>query len=324
MIRTVRRLRPVTLVAALAVLVAACSSASGPLGTPATPPPTNEPSVEVPSSDATPGPSAPASATPSSAPSSTASPASSDTMVVRAYFFLGSFTGSGGLAPVLREVPKTAAVATAAMRELLSGPNDKELGARPAMYTVVPDGTRLLGLAIDNRVATVNLSREFESGGGSASMLGRLAQVVFTLTQFSTVDGVRFQLDGVPVTVFGGEGVILDHAVGRADYPDQIPAIFLDRPAWNAALGNPGTVSGLANVFEATFRVRLLDAAGGILSDQQVMASSGTGTWGTFTAQASYDVAHAQWGTLRVFAQSARDGTAVDVTEYPVWLTPAG
>jgi len=192
------------------------------------------------------------------------------------------------------------------------------------MYTVVPPGTRLLGLSIDNSVATVNLSREFESGGGSASMLGRLAQVVYTLTQFPTVDGVRFQLDGVPVTVFGGEGVVLDHAVGRADYRDQVPAIFVDRPAWNAALGNPGKVSGVANVFEATFRVRLLDAAGGILADQQVMASCGTGCWGTFEAPVTYDVAKTQWGTLRVFALSAKDGTPANVTEYPVWLTPAG
>ncbi len=117
--------------------------------------------------------------------------------------------------------------------------------------------------------------------------------------------------------------LILDHPVGRADYHDQLPAIFVDRPAWGAALGNPGTVTGLANVFEATFRVQLMDAAGTRLVDQQVMATCGTGCWGTFSAQLSYSVSKAQWGTLRVLDYSAKDGSPENVTDYPVWLTPA-
>jgi hypothetical protein len=146
--------------------------------------------------------------------------------------------------------------------------------------------------------------------------------VTYTLTQFSSVDSVLFRLDGSPVTVFSGEGVVLDHAVSRADYRDQLPAIFLDRPAWGAAAGNPARVSGLANVFEATFRVQLLDGAGGILADQPVMATCGTGCWGTFGADLAYTVAKGQYGTLRVFDLSAKDGSPENVTEYRVWLTP--
>jgi len=152
--------------------------------------------------------------------------------------------------------------------------------------------------------------------------MARLAQVVYTLTQFSAVDEVLFELDGEPVTTFSSEGVILDGPVGRADYRDMLPAIFVDRPAWGASLGNPGRVSGLANVFEATFRVELLDAKGTVLADEQVMASCGTGCWGTFSTSLAYDVAKAQYGTLRVFDYSAKDGTPENVTEYRVWLTP--
>ena len=307
------------LLAVVALLVAACSPSSGALGSPATPPPTAVSSVEAPSDDATPDlsspsptaepsataeptPSAPASepastkptAKPSPTPDATKAPA--DTTIVRAYFFLGSFTGNAGLAPVLREIPKTPAVATAAIHALLDGPNDKELGARPAMYTDIPDGTRLLDLSIKDGVATIDLSAEFEAGGGKASILGRLAQVVYTLTQFPTVDGVLFKLDGKPVTVFGGAGVVLDHPVGREDYTDQLPAIFVDRPAWGAALGHPGRVSGLANVFEATFRVRLMDAKGSVLVDRQVMASCGSGCWGTFRVDL---VVHRRQGPVR-------------------------
>jgi hypothetical protein len=155
-------------------------------------------------------------------------------------------------------------------------------------------------------------------------MSARLAQVVYTLTQFPTIDRVRFELEGKPVRTFSSEGIVLDGPVNRADYRDMLPPIFVDRPAWGASLGNPGRVSGLANVFEATFRVQLLDAKGGLLADKQVMATCGTGCWGRFETDLDYDVSKGQYGTLRVFNLSAKDGSPENVSEYSVWLTPAG
>jgi hypothetical protein len=330
-IRTARTPLSILLLAILSLAGAACTPTGGPLGTPAAPQPSADASVEVPSGDATadvPSPSASAVSTPSAiptgvqptpAPTATPAPSPAGTTIVRAYFYLGSFTGSGGLVPVLREIPKTTAVASAAMRALLAGPSATELAARPAMYTDVPSGTRLLGISIANGVATVDLSSEFAAGSGT-SAAGQLAQVTYTLTQFSTVRQVRFRLDGSGTT-FGGT---IGDAVSRADFYDQLPAIFVDRPAWDAAAGNPAKVSGVANVFEATFRIQIRGASGGLLADQQVMASCGTGCWGTFSASVPYTVTKAQWGTLRVFDLSAKDGTPVDVTEYPVWLVPAG
>ena len=40
------------------------------------------------------------------------------------------------------------------------------------MYTDIPDGTKLLGLSIKDGVATVDLSAEFESGGGERRSSG--------------------------------------------------------------------------------------------------------------------------------------------------------
>ncbi|OGO52459.1 MAG: hypothetical protein A2V84_04445 [Chloroflexi bacterium RBG_16_70_13] len=312
-------LRSLSLMAALAV-VAACGTATGDLGTVAPPPPTSAPSIDAPSPEATPGGTPSTSPDGSVAPSPSASPAGTTT--IRAYFFLGSSTHDAGLVPVLREIPKTQAVGAAAMNALLAGPAEAEMAARPAMYTTVPEDTRFLGLTIEDGIATVDLSREFESGGGTASVIGRLAQVVYTLTQFPTVDAVRFELDGEPVTVFSGEGVILDHPVGRADYTDQLPAIWVDRPAWGAAAGNPVRVTGLSNVFEATFRIAVLDGDGDVLADVMAMATCGTGCWGTFDVTIPYDVPGAQWGILRVYDYSARDGAPENITDYPVWLTP--
>ena len=242
-------------------------------------------------------------------------------MIVRAYFILGGAPGSVGLVPVLREAPKSAAVAVAAMNGLLAGPTADEAGHR-TITSAVPDGTRLLSLSIKNSVATVDLSTEFGSDGGTASMHYRLAQVVYTLTQFGTIKSVVFEIEGQAVTVFGSEGIVLRGPVGRADYYDQLPSIFVDRPAYGAAIGNPGRVAGNANVFEATFRVAVLDAAGKALVDQQVMATCGTGCRGTFDVTMHYAVGNGQWGTLRAYDISAKDGTPEAIRDYPVWLTP--
>jgi hypothetical protein len=317
-----------TLVAVVA-LITGCSATSGPLGTPSSPAPTGDASVAPPSGDATPGPTASPSSTPTApttspsestatsptaGPTASPTPAASGTTIVRAYFVLGSFTSNAGLVPVLREIPATTGVATAAVRQLIAGPSADELGARPAMYTTVPAATKLLGLTIKGGVATINLSREFETGLNAAAPDARYAQLVFTLTQFSTVSKVVVQIEG-------SSGATPATRDGSAAF---LPAIFVDRPAWGAAAGNPAKVSGVANVFEATFRVQIKDAMGKVLADQQVMASCGTGCWGDFSTTVAYTVSKAQWGTLRVFDLSAKDGSPENVTEYPVWLTPAG
>jgi hypothetical protein len=241
-------------------------------------------------------------------------------MIVRAYFVFDGEPGVQGLVPTLSEVPKSVAVGTAAMNALLGGIPSGDRYA--PISSAIPSGTHLLGLTIKNGVATVDLSTEFDAGGGTTSMQFRLAQVVYTLTQFSTVKSVVFQVEGQTVTVFSGEGIVLDGPVGRADFTDQLPSMFVDRPAFGAALGNPGRITGSANVFEATFRVAILDGAGKELADEMVMATCGTGCWGTFRAEIGYDLAKAQYGTLRVFEPSAKDGSPINVTEYRVWLTP--
>ncbi|MEX1173068.1 MAG: GerMN domain-containing protein, partial [Chloroflexota bacterium] len=226
-------------------------------------------------------------------------------MVVRAYYVLAGEVGVEGLVPTLRDVPESAGTARAAMEALLRG---DILSDYRSLSSAIPAGTRLLGLTIRNGVATVDLSREFESGGGSASAFYRLGQVVYTLTQFSTVNAILFQVDGRTVTTFGSEGIVLDGPQTRADFEDLLPAVFVDRPAFGAAAGNPLRLTGNANVFEATFMITILDGSGRTLVEEHAMATCGTGCRGTFDVTLRYDVPRAQWGTLRVWVSSARDG----------------
>jgi germination protein M len=306
-----RRALLIVVVSVLALAAAACAAGSGDLGGVATPPPTAGSSSDIPTLP-------PPTGGTTSAPSATTEPSTAPigTTVVRAYFFLGSFTNNAGLAPVEREIPKTQAVGAASIAALLAGPNAQEMGTRPAMYTSIPQGTRFLGLQISDGIATVNLSSEFQAGGDALSVKQRVAQVVYTLTQFPTVRGVRFEFDGVPPkTVFIG-------SFERADYTDMLPAIFVDGPVWGGQLGNPARVMGISNVFEATFRIAILNSSGTVLVDTQAMASCGSGCWGTFDVTIPYSVSSAQAGTLQVYDLSARDGSREHLTEYPVRLVP--
>ena len=314
--------------AGLLLIVAACTSSGG-LGPVPTIPPTTAPSVEPGPSDETPSippspsasPSGSASSSPSTPPSGEPSPSTTaETMLVRAYYVLDGPSGVEGLVPTLRVVPKSTGVARAAMNALLDP--DAVLARYSQLSTGIPSGTKLLGITIKNGVATVDFSSEFESGGGSASAAYRLGQVTYTLTQFPTVRAILFQVEGRTVTTFGSEGIVLDGPQTRKDFEDLLPSIFVDRPAFGAAANNPARVTGNANVFEATFRVALLDGSGKVLVDQQAMATCGSGCRGTFDATLQYDVPKAQYGTLRVYFGSAKDGSPQDIRDYPVWLTP--
>ena len=314
----------ILLVAFMAFVAVACSSVgsggtltprSPDTGTiaPVSPEPSPEPTAAAPSE--TPA----GSEAPTPAPTETPTPTSgpSGATSVKIYLFM-----DGKLVPVRRQVEETRAVGRAALNALFEGPTAEEAAASPPLTTNVPEGTILLGLDIADGLATVDLSREFESGGGSASMFGRLAQVVYTLTQFPTVDRVAFQLDGEPVTVFSGEGIVLDGPSDRDDYEAFLPSVFVERPTWGATLGNPVRVSGIANVFEAVFFVEVRDADGDTLAKERVMATCGTGCWGTFDVSIPYDVSSRQAGSLVTYNLSAQDGSIEDLRSYPVTLVP--
>ena len=332
-------------------LVAACATPAASPSATASGSPTG--SLPSPTVSPMPPPTAapPLSPTPSpiltpATPSPTVAPPTPATMMVRAYFLLrdpfsgGEVVNEPALVPVLRTVPRSPATAAAAMRALLAGPSAGERAAEPQIVTLIPAGSKLLGIEISGGLATVDLSTEFASLSpadawdlGMFELRGRLAQVVYTLTQFTTVDRVNFKLEGKPVKVLFGmadpedgssEAIVLDKPVTRATYRDRyLPLIFVDRPASGAALLNPGRVSGLANVPEAQFWIALLDQNDKVLVDVPVVASCGTGCWGQFDVTLSYHVSSAQWGTLRVWDISEYSGKPAAVREYPVYLRPS-
>jgi hypothetical protein len=223
---------------------------------------------------------------------------------------------------VTRTRQATLRVGTAALEALLAGPTSLERDA--GVGTQIPNGTELLGLIVDGGIATVDLTSEYESGGGTASMTMRLAQVVCTLDQFPTVKGVLFRLDGQPVDVLGGEGIVIDHPLRCRDYRDLLPAILVMSPAIGEEVSNPVTVRGSANVFEANVTVDVIDSAGRVVGTAFTTATCGTGCRGTFSVTVSYEVRAAQRGEIVVHDDDAADtGHPPHEVHIPVVLQPA-
>lgn len=253
--------------------------------------------------------------TTTTAPSTTTTTPAAETTTLRIYFIHG---GDLKIFAATRVIPKTQEVGAAAVRALLEGPSVQETAA--GLVTSVPEGTTFLGLEIKDGVATVDLSKEYGSGGGSLSMWTRLAQVVFTLTQFPTVDGVTFKLDGEPIEEFGGEGIIVDRPLDRERYErdDLYPAILVESPTVGQTVSSPLRITGTANVFEGVFSVNLVDQNGLIIAEQFVTATSGTGTRGTFDVTLPFAIDQATLGSLIVFAESPKDGSRTEVIEIPL------
>ena len=283
--------RSLVFIAAIGLLAGACAeSGPGGLG----PVPTTEPPA---SPSPTPSPTADEPGEPSPTPTE------GETMTYEVWFA----SGDGWLFPTHRTEPANPAVGGASLTALLAGPNELERAA--GVSSAVPEGTDLLGLSIADGTATVDLSGRFESGGGSLSVMLRLAQLVYTLTQFPTVDRVALELDGEPVEVFSGEGVIVDPPMTRETFEDLLAPIVVESLTIGQRVSSPVTIAGTANVFEATVSIGIYDAEGNEIVRTFTTATCGTGCRGTYSEAVRFEVDETQPGVIEVYESSAEDGS---------------
>lgn len=84
--------------------------------------------------------------------------------------------------------------------------------------TAIPPNTRLLSVTQTPQGVTVDLSQEFTEGGGSSSMIARLGQVIYTASSLDPNQPIWLRVEGAPLTVLGGEGLMIDQPLTRAQF----------------------------------------------------------------------------------------------------------
>lgn len=114
------------------------------------------------------------------------------------------------LTPVARRLGNrdSGGFAAAAIAALARGPTTGE--AERGLATAVPEGTRVLSSRLEDGLLTVSLTADVTEGGGSASMRGRLEQLRWTLTRPTSVEALALEVEGEPLRVLGGEGLMVE------------------------------------------------------------------------------------------------------------------
>ncbi|HJQ77034.1 MAG TPA: Gmad2 immunoglobulin-like domain-containing protein [Acidimicrobiia bacterium] len=202
-------------------------------------------------------------------------------------------------------------------------------GGLPAGFSnAIPSDVLVEQIVTDGDVTTAEMSEAFPEGaGGLLADFTMLNQLIYSITYLAgTESSVLFTVDGEPVEAFGSEGLDLTEPVGRDTFLDQLHMINLTEPATDSGEGY--LVEGIANVFEATVSIVVLDGNGEVVHEEFVTATCGTGCWGEFST--TIDVEHVTPGesSIRLFVHSAQDGSVVEAITVPipednVWNLPA-
>ncbi len=213
----------------------------------------------------------------------------------------------------------------AALGALLAGPPSLAANplASPALSSAIPVGTRLLGLSIAGATARIDLSAGYAAGGGSTAMLARLAQVVYTATQFPGITRVAFELDGEPVQTFSAEGIAVGGGVTRAFFSGTglVPRILVEHPAVGEPVRSPFTLSGAARDVPGARLTYELTRGGEELLARGTVTTSGTIGSSTFREEVRFATARRERIDLVVYLGAATAPTGV--FQIPFYLEPS-
>jgi len=127
--------------------------------------------------------------------------------VANIYFLALDSDDNGIYKKVEREYNTKEDKLTFAIKELLKGPNfvEKSMGA----YSEIPKTTKLNKIKYEKNKVIIDLSTDFQYGGGTDSIYSRMMQLIKTAVNNTNNKKIYLYLDGKQVNILGGEGIMV-------------------------------------------------------------------------------------------------------------------
>lgn len=116
------------------------------------------------------------------------------------------------LVPVSRKVKNTPALLQTAVNELVKGPCRLS-----SLSRTLPKDVEIK-VSLEEGIATVDLPGVLNRVGGTAKVSGIIDSLLLTVSQFSTVEGIQFLIDGEKAATFGAEGLGIEHVFARQSF----------------------------------------------------------------------------------------------------------
>lgn len=188
------------------------------------------------------------------------------------------------------------------------------------LQTAIPAAVVVESTTIEGDLIIAEMTDAFPEGATPAGLLAdmtMLNQLIYNLTWMNADASVLFTVNDEPIEAYGSEGLDLTDPVGRDSFLDHVHVINLTSPITRQADGTY-LVEGIANVFEATLQVAVVDGTGEIVHEEFVTATCGSGCWGEFSTSIDAGLVVPGESSLRVFTYSAQDGSPIDVITVPI------
>lgn len=132
------------------------------------------------------------------------------------YFIHVNDTGTISQVQIQRLLPASDTPLLDLLRVLFKGPTSAEL--KQNLISLIPDNTTILSVEVRNGTAYINTSEELQYNQfGQEGHYACLKQIVWTATEFSTVQNVQILIEGAKVNYLS-EGIWTGSPLSREDF----------------------------------------------------------------------------------------------------------
>jgi len=118
----------------------------------------------------------------------------------------------GHVFPVTRRIVKQEGIARAAVNGIIDSAINREELEYYGLYPILPAGTEILGISIKEATAVIDFNKKLLDYQDEVAERNIVSSVVYTLTEFKTINGVKILIDG--------------HAKGKLKYGTDISGVL--------------------------------------------------------------------------------------------------